>query len=208
MNVMLENYRQSVSASKRAAILKAGRESFLANGYSGTAVADIARNADVSTATLYKHFASKEDLFAAVVRDAYGYRDGEYANLPEGIDVEDFLVGVIRRYLDTQFDRKINALLRIVIAEVPHAPDLARDLYENLITIRYRELESILEGLIAQGRLKPHDARYGVRLIGGAIKEYFIWPALFDANFSLPPETDEILHRAVRDFLTLYGAGR
>lgn len=208
MNLALENYKRSPSETKRAAILKAGRENFLASGYGGTAMADIAREADVSTATLYKYFTSKEELFAAVVRDAYGIREGEYANLPQDESIEEFIVGVLRRYLDAQFKHQTNALLRIVIAEVPNAPDLARDMFDRLITTRYRELENIVDQLIARGRLKPHDARYGVRLVGGAIKDYFIWPALFDSKFTLPAETDEILHRTVRDYLTLYGTGK
>jgi len=206
LNLALDNYRRSLSESKRVAILKAGRETFLMNGYSGAAVADIARGADVSTATLYKHFVSKEDLFAAVVRDAYGIREGEYENPPQEVDVEDFLVSVLHRYLDAQFGQQINALLRTVIAEVPNAPDLAHDMFEKLITIRYREYESIIERLIERGKLKPHDVRYGVRLISGVVKEYFVWPALFDAECKLPPDTDKILRQVVRDYLALYGA--
>ena len=48
----LEDYRRSVSETKRAAILKAARENFLKGGYSQAAMAEIARDADVSTATL------------------------------------------------------------------------------------------------------------------------------------------------------------
>ena len=207
LNVALENYRRNVSEAKRASILKAAREIFLTNGFSGAAVADVAREADVSTATLYKHFASKEDLFAAVVKDAYEIRGGEFESLPEDLSVEDLLVAILHRYLTAQFDQQINALPRVVIAEVPKAPDLARDLYQNLITQRYTELEDIVARLIAAGRLKKQEPRYAVRLIGGAVKDYLIWPALFDANLTLPPDTDELLHRIVRDYLTLYGTG-
>lgn len=205
MNLALDNYRRTLSESKRAAILGAGREAFLTNGFSRAAMADIARDADVSTATLYKHFTSKDDLFAAVVRDAYGIRDGEFENLADDVSAEDTFVAVIHRYLDAQFGQQINALLRVVIAEVPNAPDLAKDMFEKLITIRYRELESIVERLIERGSLKRHDARYGVRLLSGVVKDYFVWPALFDAAFELPSDTDEIIRRAVRDYLTLYG---
>lgn len=204
----LENYRRSLSETKRAAILRAGRDHFLANGYSGAAVAEIARDADVSTATLYKYFNSKEELFASVVRDAYGIRDGEYANLPQDVSVVDFITNILHRYLDAQFNQDINALLRTVIAEVPKAPELARDMYDKLITSRYRELEAIVERLIADGKLKPHDARYGVRLIAGAVKDHFVWPALFDSKYQLPANMDVILRKIVEDYVALYGASK
>ncbi len=200
----LENYRRSVSDAKCAAILKAGRDNFLRDGYSRAAVAEIARDADVSTATLYKHFTSKEELFAAVVKDAYLV--GEYEGIPENVSVEDLLVNVILRYLHSQYERQINALLRIVIAEVPSAPQLGRDMFENFVTTRYRDLASILDRLVARGLLKQQDTQYAVRLLGGIVKEYFVWPALFEANKTLPADTEAIVRQAVRDYVLLYGA--
>ena len=63
----LESYRRKVSESKRRSIMQAARAEFQDNGFTHAAMAEIARKADVSTATLYKHFGSKEELFAAVV---------------------------------------------------------------------------------------------------------------------------------------------
>ena len=49
--------------TRRQAILEASRPLFAANGFRGTSVRDIARAANVSEALLYKHFASKEELY-------------------------------------------------------------------------------------------------------------------------------------------------
>jgi TetR/AcrR family transcriptional regulator of autoinduction and epiphytic fitness len=201
----LENYRKSVSESKRAAILRAGRENFLKHGYSRAAMAEIAREADVSTATLYKHFASKEELFAAVVREAYGELGGEFAEIPAGMSAEELMFRLAQNYIDIQFGQSVNALMRVVIAEVPSAPQLARDMFENMVQTRYRDLERIFNTLIERGKLKPHDTHFGVRLIGGVIKEYFIWPSLFDPEFKAPANRDEILREAIKTYMTLYG---
>jgi len=200
----LENYRRGVSEAKRASILRAARDIFLRDGYSRAAVADIARDADVSTATLYKHFSSKEELFAAVVRDAYLV--DEYQGIAEDVSAEEIIVAVIMRYLHSQYDRRINALLRIVIAEVPSAPQLGRDMFDNFVTARYRDLSAIVDRLIARGKLKPHDTHYAVRLLGGIVKEYFVWPALFAADKKLPDNAEALVRQVVRDYLTLYGA--
>lgn len=199
----LEGYRRSVSETKRASILKAGRLHFLSKGYNGAAIADIAREADVSTATLYKHFTSKEELFAAVINGAYP--DDEYLATAQQTDLEEFMVGLLQHYLRAHFEGQVNTLLRIVIAEVPSAPQLAQDMFERFITLRYRQLEQLADHLVAQGKLKPHDTHYGVRLIGGVLKEYFIWPALFDAGMTLPKDAGKVVRRAVGDYLELYG---
>ena len=90
----IEHYRRSVSESKRASILLAGRENFLRNGFSRAAVADIAREADVSTATLYKHFSSKEELFALVVREISTDLGSEFANVSDSRDLRKVLHGI------------------------------------------------------------------------------------------------------------------
>ena len=55
------------SARKHAAILEAATQVFLAKGYLGTSMEEIATMAGVSKQTVYKHFADKETLFAEIV---------------------------------------------------------------------------------------------------------------------------------------------
>ena len=52
---------------RRQAILEASRPLFAQNGFRGTSVRDIARAANVSEALLYKHFASKEEIYEDVM---------------------------------------------------------------------------------------------------------------------------------------------
>ena len=54
---------------KRRAILNAATELFAARGYGAVSMDAIARAADVSKATLYAHFESKDRLFATIVQD-------------------------------------------------------------------------------------------------------------------------------------------
>jgi AcrR family transcriptional regulator len=48
-------------------ILRAATDLFAAVGFSGASTRDIARMAAVNDATVYRHFSSKRDLFAAVI---------------------------------------------------------------------------------------------------------------------------------------------
>src|SRR3954454_15591838 len=63
--------RQRLTHDERhAMILAAARTVFAKHGFHGASTAEIARLADCSEPMLYKHFASKQALFAAVLVDA------------------------------------------------------------------------------------------------------------------------------------------
>ena len=52
--------------ARRDRIVKAAMRRLISGDYESTKVADVARDADVALATLYRYFSSKEHLFAAV----------------------------------------------------------------------------------------------------------------------------------------------
>ena len=66
----LETYQAEVASAKRQAIIQAALAAFMESGYSRVSVDAVARRAAVSTATLYKHFRTKADLFGAVMASA------------------------------------------------------------------------------------------------------------------------------------------
>jgi AcrR family transcriptional regulator len=61
--------QEARSATTRAALLRAAREQFAERGFAGAGREDIAEQAGVTRGALYHHFASKQDLFRAVVED-------------------------------------------------------------------------------------------------------------------------------------------
>jgi AcrR family transcriptional regulator len=63
--------RQRLSADdRRLAIIAAARTLFARNGFHGTGTSEIAAAAGCSEPVIYKHFASKHALFAAVLEDS------------------------------------------------------------------------------------------------------------------------------------------
>ena len=201
-----DTHRRKISEKKRAAIVDAARKNFLTHGYAGAGMAEIAHDADVSTATLYKHFASKEALFAAVVKQV-ARSTGDYSGLFTPNDTaRDILYKVCRTYLAAQFEQDANALMRIVMAEVPGAPQLARETYAELGTRRIDSFKAVVDQMIARGMLRPHDSAFSARIGSGILKEIFVWPALFDKEIGLPPDTDEKIHRCIDCFMAIFGS--
>jgi AcrR family transcriptional regulator len=62
--------RRLAPEDRRALLLDAGAQLFAALSYEDVQMEEVARRAGVSRALLYKYFASKRDLFAAVYRQA------------------------------------------------------------------------------------------------------------------------------------------
>src|SRR5215469_4754060 len=62
---------QRLTDRKRAAIVAAAIDEFLAAGFDATSMDRIAASASVSKRTVYNHFPSKEALFAAILRQLW-----------------------------------------------------------------------------------------------------------------------------------------
>jgi TetR/AcrR family transcriptional repressor of mexJK operon len=55
--------------AKREAILRGAKTVFLKDGFAGSSMDDVAAQAGVSKMTVYRHFGSKEELFAGLITD-------------------------------------------------------------------------------------------------------------------------------------------
>lgn len=71
----------------RHALVDTALRLFSERGYVGVRVEDIAREAGVSRATFYKHFAERDEILAELFSRLLGDRDGD-APVPAGDDVE------------------------------------------------------------------------------------------------------------------------
>ena len=120
------------SERKRRAILAAGQQLFLSQGFQGTTVDQIAALAQVSKQTVYKQFGDKEDLLFAIVSAALENAAAPVIErivaLANTTDLEGDLIELAVEYLHTVLAEPVTRLRRLVIAEAHRLPRLA-DLY-------------------------------------------------------------------------------
>ena len=115
----------SVPSGKAESILAAARRTFLARGFGAVSMDAIAREAGASKATLYAYFASKEELFGAVVAsEGERYFGGFSARELDPRDVEKSLNEIARRFLELVLSPDAIAVNRITIAEAVRFPQL------------------------------------------------------------------------------------
>ncbi len=121
---------------KRADILAAAKAAFLDAGYGGTSMESIAKNANVSIMTLYRHAQSKDVLFGAVIANACAPADELERDELEAIfmhPIGEALVASAMHFQDMLLADDTIALLRVVLAEAARFPELGELAYAGLI---------------------------------------------------------------------------
>lgn len=100
-----------VDAPGRRGVLDAAAELFVTHGYEGTSLRTIAAAAGIKAGSIYHHFASKETLFLAVLRDGMTVmveafdRAAERADAGQGeADTGDRLRAHVRAHLGAIFE--------------------------------------------------------------------------------------------------------
>lgn len=108
---------------KSDAILRAAALLFTQRGYAGTTMSDVAATARMSLQTVYRLYAGKIDLFAAVValhRRSMIALPGDFDDLP----VEEALARIFLIDIDADAERERQALMEIFITEMRQFPEL------------------------------------------------------------------------------------
>jgi len=100
------------SPGKRAVILEAAKKVFLEVGFGAASMDAIANEAKVSKQTVYNHFGSKEELFAAMVRDTCDSMTMAFAEAARDGNPENTLRAIAQRFMDTT-SRKISSLCTV-----------------------------------------------------------------------------------------------
>lgn len=131
---------------RRRLILAAAERVFVEQGYGASTMEEIARAAEMSKKTLYQFFSDKEAVFSELLQseDMPEFPEIETdANDPaSALLLRDTLITVTKFILDPRHV----ALTRLVIAEAPNYPELAKSFYNNYIerfktTLRDRLIE-------------------------------------------------------------------
>jgi TetR/AcrR family transcriptional repressor of mexJK operon len=132
----VDHPKAKLMARKRAAILAAAKDIFLASGYEGASMEAIAAAADVSIMTLYRHAESKDDLFAAIIASACDpngeAEQAEHHRLMR-MPLPETLAGVGLVAQQRLADPQTVSLLRAVMAEVARFPGLAETAYQSFV---------------------------------------------------------------------------
>lgn len=191
----LEAYRKNIREGKREAIIDSAQRVFLERGYQGAAMAGIAKQADVSTATLYKHFANKEVLFDAVVADRIQTFD--IASLPDSIDpnlpIDEGLKRVSESFVALMRDDDTLNMFRVIISEVSRFPELKDKIYTMGRNPFRARLIAYLDKLAELGVINRGGFSAAAENYIGLISYWFIFARIFNPHANITDELAETI---------------
>jgi TetR/AcrR family transcriptional repressor of mexJK operon len=167
--------KEGPPGSKAESILAAAKRTFLAAGFGAVSMDTIAREAGVSKATVYAHFAGKEDLFGAVIdRECERYFARFSAGELDPRDVRASLTVLGRRFLELLLSPESIALHRIILGEVTRFPLLGEVFWRAGPERQRFQIEAFLESATASGTMALVDTRLAaeqfVSLVRGEIQ--------------------------------------
>src|SRR5690349_13780578 len=115
--------RAERAAERRAAIVEAAMEEFIARGFAATRLDDIAKRAGVAKGTIYLHFKDKESMFEELIRTAIVPLVGRMTGPPPASgSIRDMIEAVALTFIREIISTPRADIVRLIIAEGPRFP--------------------------------------------------------------------------------------
>jgi TetR/AcrR family transcriptional repressor of mexJK operon len=195
---------------RREELVDVAEKVFLERGFSDTTMQTIAEHAGASKETLYRHFASKELLFAEIVGRKASEINGPNAAITRGGPprqvLSDLGLGLLRHILS----RQSTSLFKMVVTESGRTKELGEVFYRLGPGVTVERLVSYLKAAEKRGEIRCDEPLLAARLFLGAVVSHFHLYHLIQAGPTAPTERQIGLHvQAVVDmFLARYGCKR
>jgi AcrR family transcriptional regulator len=161
------------AAGRRAHLLETAARLFTEGSYHGTTTAEIARAAGISEPIIYRHFASKRDLYIATIEYVWGKaRAGWEQAVAGATDACAAVEAIHKGHVSVRSAKLQLAELWVqALSEASEDPELKKHLRRHM-----REVHDFLAGLIrngqAQGAIvaeRDADAEAWIMLAGGIL---------------------------------------
>jgi len=191
---------------RRAMLLAAAEDMFLTRGYAGTTMSDIARAANMSKKTIYQVFASKTELFRALLLD----RLTVPALLPsvEAQPPEAALEHMLRHLAKQVLAPNHVALCRLVLASAGKLPEVSKIFKDHCLRLE-ENLGAWLGAQAARGVFRLPDLPEAVSMLVSLAIGAFHWRQL--AEIGGPPTEQMVsarIHSAIAIFMREFAADR
>ena len=157
-------------------IFDAAIDLFAEKGYDGVSIRDIARAVGATEGTIYRHYASKDEILESI----FTYVEGKiYPQAPEGsidalvesVPFREILESVPRFMIA---DQQLARIMRIMLIELYHNEKIAYYFRRDLIERPVDEMEVLFGKLMENGKIRPCDPRaMAILFISYMVSWYF-----------------------------------
>jgi AcrR family transcriptional regulator len=178
--------RAERAAERRAAIVEAAMQEFVARGFAATRLDDIARRAGVAKGTIYLHFKDKESMFEELIRTALVPLIGRMAPpAPLTGSVREAVEGFAQMFIREVASTSRGDIVRLIMAEGPRFPAIADFYFREVVSRGIAGMRALIELGITRGEIRNKElVRYPQLMIAPALVAV-IWQSMFSRHSPL-----------------------
>ncbi|MCW8957216.1 MAG: TetR/AcrR family transcriptional regulator [Gammaproteobacteria bacterium] len=187
---------------RRATIIEVSKRLFAKKGFHGVSIDEIVNEVGVSPAILYRHFASKEDLYQAVLQEFACTRESYVETV-----VED----------DISFEKVLRGMTRVFVNSIVNDPDLlkmemhsqlessqaSQDFFLNRWKSFTDYIEYNLSELQANGKIENINVQAAGLMYQGMIRELLLLKCLQTNDRFKDTHIDQLVNQLVDLFMKI-----
>jgi len=189
---------------RRQDILTAAMQLFAKKGFRGTTTRDLAAQAGVNEAIIFRHFSTKEELYSAILehkacenRDA---RSDEIDQLATGTDDVKFFQAVGRTFLERH--ARDATFMRLLLFSALEGHELSQMFVANMAARNPNPLANYIKRRIDEGAFRPMNPELAARGLFGMFASFVLWQEVFGQKETQAYDRDEVVRTFVSIFLS------
>jgi AcrR family transcriptional regulator len=192
--------------AKRREILMAAAEVFREHGFAGASMSAVSERAGGSKATLYRYFASKEDLFVSLMLEkVLEHAEELFDTLQPSDDLRRTLVRFGASLLELSLSDTFMSVRRNTIAEGPRS-GVGQELFDRGTKVLWSRMADFMAAEMDAGHLIHEDPWIAAMHLRGMLEADLVNRALIGAAVDKRPKTLKAhAAKAVDAFLRAYG---
>jgi len=187
---------------RRQDILAAAMELFAKNGFRGTTTRDLAAQAGVNEAIIFRHFNNKEELYSAILEQKAWEKNRdapieELERLARDSDDEKFFQTLGAAFLERHAND--TTFMRLLLFSALEGHQLS-DMFAASMTAR-TPIANYIQKRIDEGAFKPMDPHLAARGLFGMFASFVLWQEIFGLKKTQPHDREEVVRTFVSIFL-------
>ena len=188
---------------RRHDILTAAMELFSKKGFRGTTTRDLAYQAGVNEAIIFRHFNNKEELYSAILQHKAGENSDAHCEdlekLASGTDDAKFFETIGRTFLERH--ERDSTFMRLLLFSALEGHQLS-EMFVTIMTVR-NPLAKYIKRRIDEGAFRPMNPEIAARGFFGMFASFVLWQEVFGLKQTHPHDREEV----VRTFVSIFISG-
>lgn len=194
-----------LSDRKRLQILEAAEALFAEQGVETTSMDAISARAEVSKRTVYNHFATKDELFQAIMIRLFERQvDDEVVVFSKDKPIADQLTRIAKSEVARLSSEGFIKLAKVGFIQLLTQPELAERFSQQKVGCQVY-LDQFLSDACEQGVLHIDDIPFAAMQFIYQLKTFVFYPSLLQSDVVSEARKEQVIRETVRMFLTRYG---